>query len=240
MTTRAAVDRSGTQRRLRNYLLDSRFQFKYVRLLVLVALGVAVLMGAALYSTTRAVLDESARVVEESQRVIAESQKVSDISRMNVRDLAADSPELVREFRSQVDDNDRAMQERQRALARNRSALVRRQGWMMASLAGALALMVAAISLFGIYFTHRVAGPIFKMRKLLKQLERGDYPVGARLRKGDELQEFFEDFVRLAAALRERDARHAAAVDALRAHLDDGSMVDFRPALERLRSEFKA
>ncbi|MGA2449708.1 MAG: hypothetical protein ABTD50_13570 [Polyangiaceae bacterium] len=239
MTTRAAVDRNGTQRRLRNYLLDSRFQFKYAGMLVLVALGVAIVMGAALYSTTRAVLTESARVVEESERVIAESQKVSDISRMNVRDLASDSPELVREFRQQVDDNDRAMGERQRALAANQASLVRRQGWMMTSLVGALALMVAIISLFGIYFTHRVAGPIFKMRRLLKQLQSGDYSVGARLRKGDELQEFFGDFIRLAGTLKERDAQHAAAVDAIRAQIEHGPPGDLRPALERLRAEFR-
>ena len=240
MTTSAAVDRSGTQRRLRNYLLDSRFQFKYAGLLVVVALGVAVLMGAALYSTTRAVLAESARILDESQNVIAESQQVSDISHMNVRELAADSPELIGEFRRQVDENDRAMGERQKALAADQAALVRRQAWMVASLVGALALMVAVISLYGIYFTHRVAGPIFKIRKLLKQLERGDYPMGASLRRGDELHEFFDDFMRLAAALREREVRRASAVDAVRAHLDEGASADIRLALDRLRAEFKS
>jgi nitrogen fixation/metabolism regulation signal transduction histidine kinase len=239
MTTSAAVDRSGTQRRLRNYLLDSRFQFKYAGLLVLVALGVAVVMGMALYSTTTAVLAESARVLEESQNVLAESQQVSDISRMNVRELAADSPELIGEFRRQVDENDRAMGDRQKALAANQAALVRRQAWMMASLVGGLALMVAAVSLYGIYFTHRVAGPIFKVRKLLNQLERGEYPVGASLRKGDEFHEFFGDFMRLAAALREREARHASAVDAVRTQLEHGTGADVQLALDRLRAEFK-
>jgi hypothetical protein len=240
MTTSAAVDRGGTHRRLRNYLLDSRFQFKYAGLLVLVALGVAGLLGTALYWTTMAVLAESARVVEESQRVIAESEQVSDITRMNVREFAADSPELIGEFRRQVDENDRIMGERQKALAANQSALVRRQAWMMASLLGGLVLMVAVISLYGIYFTHRVAGPIFKMRKLLNQLERGDYPVGAQLRKGDELKEFFDDFMRLATTLREREARHAAAVDAVRDQVDERVDGKIRLALDRLRDEFKS
>ena len=230
----------GTHRRLRNYLLDSRFQFKYAGLLVLVALGVAGLLGAALYSTTRAVLAESARVVEESQRVIAESQQVSDITRMNVRELAADSPELVGEFRRQVDENDRIMGERQKALAANQAALVRRQAWMMASLLGGLVLMVVVISLYGIYFTHRMAGPIFKMRKLLNQLERGDYPVGAHLRKGDEFQEFFDDFMRLSTTLQEREARHVAAIDAVRDQVDERVDGKIRLALDRLRAEFKS
>ncbi len=240
MTTTVAVDRSGTQRHLRNYLLDSRLQVKYAGLLVLVALGVGVLMGSALYVTTRAVLAESARVLEESQHVLAESQQVSDISRMNVRELAADSPEFVGEFRRQVDEHDLTMGQRQRVLAANQAALVRRQGWMMASLVGGLALMVAAVSLYGIYFTHRVAGPIYKMRKLLHQLEAGDYPVGARLRKGDELREFFDDLMRLATALKEREARQASAVDAVCARLEERADADVRLALQRLREEFRA
>jgi hypothetical protein len=80
------------KRKIRNYLIDSRFQVKYTGLMVLVALTISAVMGSVLYSTTRAMVGESAKVVEESRKVSEESKKVSEVSRMNIRDLASDSP----------------------------------------------------------------------------------------------------------------------------------------------------
>jgi signal transduction histidine kinase len=108
---------------------------------------------------------------------------------------------------------------------------------MMASLIGGLCLMFTVISLYGIYFTHRVAGPIFKMRRLLRQLEGGVYPVDARLRKDDELRGFFEDFIHLAASLKDRDARRAATVDSMLAKLATEPQADIKISLELFRSE---
>jgi hypothetical protein len=156
---------------------------------------------------------------------------------MNARDLAADSPELLAEFRKQVEAHDHTMAERQKALAANQAALIHRQRVMMASLIGGLCLMFTVISLYGIYFTHRVAGPIFKMRRLLRQLEGGVYPVDARLRKDDELRGFFEDFIHLAASLKDRDARRAATVDSMLAKLATEPQADIKISLELFRSE---
>ena len=48
------------KRSARNYLLDSRFQLKYTGFLVLVAIAISGLTGSVLYSTARAMVDESA------------------------------------------------------------------------------------------------------------------------------------------------------------------------------------
>jgi hypothetical protein len=190
------------KRSLRNYLLDSRFQLKYTSLLVLVAVAISGLTGAVLYSTTRAMVDESARVVEESRKVSEESKKVSEVSRMNVRDLAADSPELLSEFNREADAHDRAIADQQRAVSDQQTALLRNQKRMIWSLLGGLALLVTLIGLFGIYFTHKVAGPVFKMKRLLRQVGEGNLHVEARLRKGDELQDFFDAFTQMLSGLR--------------------------------------
>src|SRR5271154_4278031 len=103
MPTTAAnpTEQTGAHKRsFRNYLLDSRFQLKYTGFLVLVAVAISGVMGAVLYSTTRAMVEESAKVVEQSEKAAEESKKVSDVSRMNVKDLASDSPELLAEFNS--------------------------------------------------------------------------------------------------------------------------------------------
>ncbi|MGH7269909.1 MAG: hypothetical protein ACREJ3_05710, partial [Polyangiaceae bacterium] len=97
MTTAATpAEHAGAYKRsVRNYLLDSRFQLKYSALMVGVAILISAVMGTVLYSATRAVVGESSALVDESK-------KVSEVSRMNIRDLAADSPELLTEYNKEV------------------------------------------------------------------------------------------------------------------------------------------
>jgi nitrogen fixation/metabolism regulation signal transduction histidine kinase len=190
------------KRRFRNYLLDSRFQLKYTGFLVVVAIVISGVMGSVLYSTTRAMVDESARVVEESRKVADESKKVSEVSRMNIKDLAFDSPELLSEFNKEADAHDKLIVDQQRAIADQQAALIKNQRMMIWSLVAGLAMMVVLIGMLGIYFTHKVAGPVFKMKKLLRQVGEGNLHVEARLRKGDELQDFFDAFTQMIAGLR--------------------------------------
>ena len=44
-----------------------------------------------------------------------------------------------------------------------------------------LALLVIAIGFAGIVFTHKIAGPIFKMKRLLRQVGEGKLVVSERL-----------------------------------------------------------
>jgi methyl-accepting chemotaxis protein len=212
----------GYRRSVRNYLLDSRFQLKYTGFLVGVALVISAITGGVLYTTARAVVTESSALVEESK-------KVSEVSRMNVRDLASDSPELLTEFNRESDTHDRA-------LAAEQALLIRRQSRMIAALVGGLALMVLLIGLLGIYFTHKVAGPIYKMKRLLKQVGDGCLSVDARLRRGDELQDFFGAFTQMVSSLRKSETQQLGDVDAALAALEAGRTDETAAALQRVRS----
>jgi len=66
---------------------------------------------------------------------------------------------------------------------------------------------VIVLGFLGIVFTHKVAGPIFKMKRLLKQVGEGKLTFEGRLRKGDELQDFFEAFTSMVENLRERQRK---------------------------------
>lgn len=222
MTTAASRAPGPYKRSMRNYLLDSRFQLKYSGFLVIVAVAISGVMGAVLYETTRAVVGESSALVEESK-------KVSEVSRMNIRDLASDSPELLTEFNREADAHDKALTDQQ-------SRLILGQQRMLESLIGGLALMVVLIGLLGIYFTHKVAGPVFKMKKLLKQVGDGHLHVDARLRRGDELVDFFETFTNMVEGLRQMETRQLADVDAAIKALEGGSKDDASAALGRVRS----
>jgi hypothetical protein len=227
MTTAAtSPERAGAYKRsMRNYLLDSRFQLKYTGFLVIVAVGISGVMGAVLYETTLSVVGESSALVDESK-------KVSEVSRMNIRDLASDSPELLTEFNREADAHDKALGDQQ-------TRLIHRQQVMIESLVGGLALMVVLIGMFGIYFTHKVAGPVFKMKRLLKQVGDGHLHVDARLRKGDELVDFFETFTQMVQGLRQMETNQLADVEAAVKALEEGTKEETSAALKRVRDAMK-
>lgn len=74
-----------------------------------------------------------------------------------------------------------------------------------------LVLMVV-LALFGIIFTHKVAGPLHKISGYLDDMRRGRLaPIGT-LRQGDQLRGFYEHFREAHAELRERTRREAEAI----------------------------
>lgn len=80
---------------------------------------------------------------------------------------------------------------------------------------GTTALMGVALGLFGVLFTHRVAGPLFVMARYLGVVESGRLPQVRPLRKTDELQSFFDRFQRTLDALRQKEADEADALEAI-------------------------
>jgi methyl-accepting chemotaxis protein len=225
-TTATSAEQSGAHKRsVRNYLLDSRFQLKYAGFLVLVAIAISAMMGAVLYETTGAVVTESSALVDESR-------KVSEVSRMNVKDFAPDSPELLAEFNREADAHDKLISEQQ-------ASLIRRQQRMILSLVGGLALMVVLIGLLGILFTHKVAGPVYKMSRLLRLVGDGQLQVEASLRRGDELKEFFDNFTTMVSRLRDREKNKVEQVELALAALDRGAKDEAVAALSGVRDTMK-
>jgi nitrogen fixation/metabolism regulation signal transduction histidine kinase len=240
MSTATSSSQSGPhKRRVRNFLLDSHFQLKYAGFLVGVAIAISAVLGVVLYTTTRSMISESTKVVEESRKAGEESRKVSAVSRMNVRDLARESPDLVAEFEREAGAYDTAIVEHERAVAAQQESLIRRQHWMIASLVSGLSLMVIMIGLLGIYFTHKVAGPVFKMSRLLTQVGKGNLRVDARLRKGDELQAFFDTFTLMVAGLREVQTKQLRDIEAAIEAIERGNHTDALALLQRSRKTIR-
>ncbi|MDH7554368.1 MAG: hypothetical protein QHH74_12000 [Spirochaetota bacterium] len=49
---------------------------------------------------------------------------------------------------------------------------------------------------YGVYLTHKIAGPVYVMRQYLKEIHQGKTPQFRQLRKGDLLTDFYDDFVK--------------------------------------------
>jgi methyl-accepting chemotaxis protein len=240
-TAATTAEQTGAHKRsVRNYLLDSRFQLKYTGLLVLVALVISGVMGAVVYTTTQAMGDESKKVVVQSERATEESKKVSEVSRMNIGNFASDNPELLAEFNKEAAEEDKKFADQQKAIADNQAELLHRQDVVIWSLVGGLALMVVLIGMFGIYFTHKVAGPIYKMKRLLRTVGRGSLRVEARLRKGDELQDFFDAFTQMVSGLRDMEKRQLEDLEKGIDALGRGSKEDASAAFVRVQEAMKS
>ena len=236
-----SFQQTGTyKRRLRNYLLDSRFQLKYSGFLVFVAIVISGLVGTVLYATTLSMVHESNKVVTESRSAAQESRNVSALSRMNVHDLAVDSPDLVLEFNKEADAYDNAMAAHERVIVAQQLSLVHRQRVMIASLVGALTVMVVMIGLLGILFTHKVAGPVFKMTRLLGQVGAGDLRVEARLRRGDELKAFFDAFTKMLAGLRDFERRQLVDIETAVKALERGDKESATKALQQVSKTIRS
>lgn len=182
------------KRSFKNYLIDSRFQLKYTGYILLVTVVLSVVLGGFLWR-------ESQHVVAQGEKVAEESRKVSDMMKMQIKNdpVYAMDPDLAKSIgqASGAADID---------VDKQRQALVEQQQKMLIALVAGLSLFVVFIGLLGIFITHKVAGPIYKMKMLLRQVGSGKLNFHGKLRKGDELQEFFETFATMAEQLKARQA----------------------------------
>src|SRR5262245_23804168 len=90
-----------------------------------------------------------------------------------------------------------------------RFELARSESTLLVLMAAVSVLMAAALGLFGILITHRVAGPVYVMSHYITVLAKGRYPIMRALRKSDELRDFFQAFQDALEALRGREAEEA-------------------------------
>jgi methyl-accepting chemotaxis protein len=213
--TSPAPEKTGRhQRSAKNYLIDKRFQLKYTGFIVGMALVISIILGAFLVST--------------SSSVVEESKKVSQVATKNITDdpAYADNPELLKSFKDAADEQDRVTMARQRN--------------MLISIMGGLTLLVLFIGVLGIYFTHKVAGPIYKMKLLLRQVGQGKLNFRGGLRKGDELQDFFEAFAEMTASLKERQAKEIELLESgIEAAKTAGASAESLEKIVTVRDEMK-
>lgn len=197
------------KRSFKNYLIDSGFQLKWTARIIFVALAISLVLGAFLWRTSQT-------VIAQSEKVVQESKKVSDVVKMSIKNdpIYGADPELAKAFAGSSTVSDQEIEKQQ-------TALIQGQTTMRVSLVGGLSLMVVLIGLLGIFFTHKVAGPVYMMKMLLRQVGDGKLNFNRKPRKGDELQDFFEVFATMVEKLKDRQRKEVEqleeAIEAVRA-----------------------
>jgi methyl-accepting chemotaxis protein len=255
------------QRRLRNFLLDKRFQLKYAGMLAGVAIVVSAIFGAGLWVTSKQLIEQNREAVAQSQDlvkqgqetvrrgqlVVKESKKVNAVVAMNISKAYGDEPELAKEFKDQTATDEAKFEAEQKRLESEAASLEKRAGdlekqaakfeaqqqALLLGLVLALAVVVVCIGFAGIVVTHKVAGPVFKMQRMFGQVGDGHFSVRERLRKGDEMQVFFEAFENMLGRLRDIQGQDMKRIDDAIARIEASSPNDAVETLKKLRAEMQ-
>lgn len=263
-------------RSAKNYLLDRRFQLKYAGFLMGIAVVLSVALGALLWRTSDRVIEQSRESVKQGQEavrqgqetvrrgeaLIAESRKVRQVVEMTAETCYKDFPEVKQQFAADAARDEEKLKAEQTRLEHDATDLRSRasgleaqaaqieaqQRRVLIGLVAGLLVFVVLLGLAGIVFTHKVAGPVFKMKRLLREVGAGKLVVRERLRKGDELQHFFEAFEHMVGDLRARQEKEIQRVDEIILRLEGAPLSSRRTKeidedgielLKKLRREMK-
>jgi nitrogen fixation/metabolism regulation signal transduction histidine kinase len=115
---------------------------------------------------------------------------------------------------------------------------------MLLAIIAGIGVLTIALGLTGIVVTHKLVGPAYKIKMLLRNVQTGHLKVEGSLRRGDELQDVFAAFNEMISSLRARQAEEVALLDAALSKAQaTGTPEDvlkiFREVRDRMRAELE-
>lgn len=147
-------------------------------------------------------------------RIYAATQETTRIVTMT----AAADPSVERELRAQFEANDRVV---------------------LWGIVGFGVLLVATVSVAGIWMTHKIAGPLHNIGSAFARVRDNKLPADmGNLRKGDELQAFHAGFREMYEAIRTRVVKDTEALGKAIAAIE--SQADRPSELEKVLEELRA
>jgi hypothetical protein len=194
------------QRKMRNYLLDAPFQLRFTAVLVTATLLGAGLLGIFLARALNRLSEQAERAVEARAAAAQASHELGNASLSKTLLDRFNDPQFTAQLERQSRAIDAAYQAEQVQVAEQRRDVARestRIGWLVLC---SVVVFALAVLLLGIVITHRIAGPVYRVRRLLTDLGEGRREVPRHgLRDGDELRELFDSASSLVKTLRAED-----------------------------------
>lgn len=225
---------------MRRYLIDPHFQLKYTGLLVGVVLSIMMGLGFVIWGLGTSASESAEFATTQAEMALKESHTSSRVVRINALSMAADSPELVKTLQEELAISDRESEQNLAEVRARRVIIERDRRRLLFVLIGAGTALVALLTTLGIFITHRIVGPVFKMKRLLRQVGTGRLSVKESLRKGDELGDLFETFLQMTLSLRALQADRLATLDSIIAGLEaSGQELDTLAKLRELRAQMR-
>lgn len=225
-------------RRKQSYLIDPRFQLKWTSYLVVVVVLVMAGLGVVIAQTAGRASDTAQLAVKQAEKAFEESRSNSILARRSVQLAGGDDPNLTKVMEESLAEVD-AQSEKNLADVRARQAdIARDRRNLQLTLAAAGIALIVLLSAMGIVITHRIVGPVHKIKRLLRRVSTGRLAIEERLRRGDELEDLFDAFLQMTYSLRAIQAARLKTLDAtLRRAEATGAEEEVLEGLRALRAQ---
>jgi methyl-accepting chemotaxis protein len=196
----------------KSYLLDPRFQLKWTGYLVAVVVLVMTGLGVIIARTASRASDTAHLAVSQAEKAFEESRSNNILAARCA--AAGDDPNLNKIMEESLAEVD-AQSAKNLADVKSRRDDISRDRTHLQLLLGATGIaLVLLLLLMGVVITHRIVGPVHKMKKLLRRVSTGRLAIEERLRKGDELEDLFDTFLQMTYSLRAIQAARLKTLDA--------------------------
>ena len=200
-------------RHKKSYLLDPRFQLKWTGYLVVVVVLVMAGLGYVIARTAGHASDTATLAVKQAEKAFEESKSNNILTRRTMQLAGGDNPALQAVMDESLNEVD-AQSEKNLAEVRSVQAdIAAGRKHLQLLLAGAGLALIALLAIMGILITHRIVGPVHKMKRLLRRVSTGRLVVDERLRRGDELEDLFDTFLQMTYSLRAMQAARLATLE---------------------------
>jgi nitrate/nitrite-specific signal transduction histidine kinase len=156
----------------KHFFIDRKLQGRYMMTLLIPMLIMLVFFLIVLYSASQSIVGTTTRIIKEEveNKVAVQLQDQQNPSVESYQSLVNNIKSYIRNFSSD---------------AKYRRAVLQSLMWIFGI---GILIIVVQIALLTIFFSHKLAGPVFRFEKMCHTMIDGNYTDKIYLRRGDEMQ----------------------------------------------------
>ena len=225
-------------RKKKSYLLDPRFQLKWTSYLVVVVVLVMTGLGVIIARTAGRASDTAHLAVTQAEKAFEESRSNNILARRSVQLAGGEDPNLTQIMDDSLAEVDAQSAKNLADVKSTQVDIARDRRNLQMLLGGTGLALVLLLVVMGIVITHRIVGPVHKMKRLLRRVSTGRLAIEERLRKGDELEDLFDTFLQMTYSLRAIQAARLKTLDTTIQRAEaTGAAVEVLEGMRALRAQ---
>jgi len=181
----------------RRYLIDRRFQLRWALTITLAGGLTAAVLSSLLWLSIDRQNELLAQAIEMDQQLQKESKDAIVLLLNMPGTTATEAKKHKQRFKE--------ISRRTESSSKIKTELMGRNRWLRYWLIGFVIVLTGGLFIWGVYLTHRVAGPLFVIRRHLETLQEEGTVDTRPLRKHDELKHFYRELCEVLDGFSPRD-----------------------------------